>query len=195
MKKFYVLFVITTILFSCKKDDANKVNGPAGSNDPNTIEYSGVADAEFLLWINGVEVNTTGLDVQDYVPSFYYEYYINPVDYHFTSFTFEEDSITLHNKFGDNFTAPYHFSNDSLFVPTEYNFDCFATGSTDALELERGYVYHTYYNAPGNYSLFTWVRNEYLTSEYIPYASLAGQDPMDAYADTFVIYNGKYLFH
>ena len=206
MKKLSILliFISLTVFFSCNKDDDN--NAPVtpettDPSEPNTITFDNISHTEFMLWIGGDEINTSGMDVADF--------YIDSddgVNLGSLVLTFDEDSVEIGSNdqvSNNNLKLAYSVSNDSpisnLTVDIQgepMTADIFlGMGTRYSLNVERHYLF-TAIDFFGNENF----RMGFSSFGFQTFESAGLQFQINSPADmggsdTIMIYNQRALFN
>lgn len=150
MKKrsLFLLGFITLVFVACQKDEVessqNSGNSNASLSYPAT--YNSISFEEFKLWIDGEEINTQGLDVQDYVSPGVYED-IPGMDDMPAEINLDGDTIFVTSWESETSMSPYISSGDSILIDTQSIFGefLFAIETPNALLIKRGLAFYAEY--------------------------------------------------
>jgi|GEM_PF-6126450 hypothetical protein len=149
MKKRSLILVgfITLIFVACQKDEVESSQNASNSNTSPSypVTYSSISFEEFKLWIAGEEIDTQGLNIQDYVSPGVYED-IPTMDDMPAEINLDGDSIFVTNWEGQTFTSPYTASGDSILIDTQlFEGFLFAFETPNSLLIKRGLAFYAEY--------------------------------------------------
>lgn len=181
------------VLQSCSSDDDEDDNTPPSTTYPNTLTFSHIDNKEFKMWTNGEEVNTSNLNIQDF---------IDPEDYHDLSgdfyssipgITFTEDSVFAAFD-GEVEGYPYTISNDSIYSVFSWEGEelkiFFAVGNQNQLYLPQSF-YRVVVNQENMFYEISSLEPGHYTFDEVAY-QLEMSSPADLHEnDTLIIFNER----
>jgi hypothetical protein len=191
LKSVVVLTLVMAAITACNDDDDN--SGPEPVSFPHTIAYHSIQQQSLQLWVGGDLVSTAGIDPQDLIPADDHEI-MTEAWFQDEIFIFTADSISSSN---DPNSYPYFFSNDTLFVVTDFLGNIveipLGTGNLSELKIAQGYMRYCQNSEFISTCQSLGTNSHFNLDQALEEAFLTSLDDMGA-TDTLLIYNQVVVF-